>query len=82
MAKRAVESKCCSMFGMDVHARTTTVEGIGRSTGATATKRFDDEPVPSEIRSWMRSKSTGQWSAAYESIASLAYRQARVAIAR
>ena len=36
------------MFGMDAHVRPTAVKGIDRSTGATATKRFDDVPVPSE----------------------------------
>ena len=33
-----------------------TVKGIDRSTGATATKRFDNVPAPSEIASWMQSE--------------------------
>ena len=28
MAKHAIESRCCSTFGMDAHARTTTVKGV------------------------------------------------------
>lgn len=67
MAKYTIESKYCSTFGMDVHARTATVKGIDRSTGLTATRRFDDAPAPSEIASWtwMRSEFTGPWYAAY-----------------
>lgn len=45
------------MFGMDAHVRPTAVKGIDRSTGAIATKRFDDVPVSSGIASWMQSKS-------------------------
>lgn len=67
MAKYAIESSYCSTFGMDVHARTTTVKGIDRSTGATAMKSFDDVPVPSEIASWMQSEFAGPRYAAYES---------------
>ena len=67
MAKYTIESRYCSTFGMDVHARTTTVKGIDRSTGATATKRFDDVPAPSEIASWMQGEFSGPWYAAYES---------------
>lgn len=43
------------MFGMDAHARPIAVKGIDRNTDATATKRFDDVPVPFEIASWMQS---------------------------
>lgn len=53
MAKHTIEPRCCSAFGMDVHARTTTVKGIDGSAGATAVKRFDGVPVPSEMASWM-----------------------------
>lgn len=67
ITKYTIESSYCSTFGMDVHARTTTVKGDDRSTGAGATKRFDDVPAPSEIASWMQSKFTGPWYAAYES---------------
>lgn len=67
ITKYTIESSYCSTFGMDVHARTTTVKGDDRSTGATATKRFDDVPAPSEIASWMQSKFTGPWYAAHES---------------
>ena len=28
MAKHAIESRCCSTFGMDAHARTITVKGV------------------------------------------------------
>ena len=67
MAKYTVESRYCSTFGMDVHARTTKVKGADMSMGATATKRFDDVPAPSEIASGMQSEVTGLWDAAYES---------------
>ena len=43
---------------MDVHARTITVKGIDGSTAATAAKRFDDVPAPSEIASWMQGEFT------------------------
>lgn len=66
MAEYTFESKCCSTLGLDVHARTTTVKRIGRSSGVIATKRFDDAPAPSEIASWMKSEFTGPWYAAYE----------------
>ena len=66
-AKHAIESRCCPTFGMDAHTRPTAVEGIGRSTGATATKRFDDASAPSEIALWMQSEFIGPWYAAYES---------------
>lgn len=52
---------------MDVHARTITVKGIDGSTAATAAKRFDDVPAPSEIASWMQGEFTGPWYAAHES---------------
>ena len=61
MAKHAIESRRCSTFGMDVHARTTTVKGIDRSTGATATRRFDDAPAPLEIASWMHRRHLALW---------------------
>lgn len=57
-------------FRMDVYARTTrttTFKGIDGSTDATATKRFDNVPAPSEIASWMQDEFTGAWYAAYES---------------
>ena len=57
MAKHAIEPRCCSVFGMDAHVRPIAVESIVRSIGATATKRFDDVPAPSEIASWMQSGS-------------------------
>lgn len=59
MAKHAIESRRCFTFGMDVHARTTVAKGIDRSTGATAAKRFDDVPVPSEMTPWMQSEFAG-----------------------
>ena len=67
MAKYTIESEYCSTFGMDVHARTTTVKGLDRSTGETKTRRFDDVPTPEEIASWMQSEFAGPWYAAYES---------------
>ena len=67
MAKYTIESDHCSTFGMDVHARTTTVKGVDRSTGETKTKRFDGSPSPEVIASWMQSEFTGPWYAAYES---------------
>ena len=67
MAKYTIEPDHCSTFGMDVHARTTTVKGVDRSTGETKTKRFDGSPSPEVIASWMQSEFTGPWYAAYES---------------
>ena len=67
MAKYTIESEYCSVFGLDVHARTTTVKGLDRSTGETMTKRFNDAPAPTEIASWMKENFTGPWYAAYES---------------
>lgn len=81
-AKFTIELRYWSTFEMDVHARTTTVKGIDRSTGATATKRFDDVPAPSEIGSWMQSEFTGPWCAACELIVPLSYRQGGVATVR
>lgn len=49
IAKYVIESRYWSTFEMDVRARATMVKGIGRSTGATATKRFDNVPVPSIV---------------------------------
>lgn len=66
MAKYTIESEHCSTFGMDVHARTTTVKGLDRSTGETKTKRFDNTPSPAEIASWMQAEFAGPWRAAYE----------------
>lgn len=60
MAKHAIESRLCSAFGMDVHARTTTVKGIDRSKGATAAKRIADVSAPLEIALWMQSEFTGR----------------------
>lgn len=67
MAKHAIELRHCSTFGMDMRARTTTVKGIDGSTGATATRRFDDAPAPSEIALWMQGEFAGPWYAANES---------------
>lgn len=67
MTKYIIESEYCSTFGMDVHARTTTVKGIDRSTGETKTKRFDNMPSPEVISSWIKSEFLGPWYAAYES---------------
>ncbi|WP_165044965.1 IS110 family transposase [Adlercreutzia sp. ZJ138] len=67
MTKYAVESEYCSVFGMDVHARTTTIKGLDRSTGETRMKRFNDAPAPAAIASWMKQNFAGPWYAAYES---------------
>ena len=75
MAKYVIESRYWSTFEMDMRARTTMAKGIDRSTGATAMKRFDDVPAPSEIASWMQSEFTGPWCAACELVVPLSYRQ-------
>lgn len=67
MAKYTIEAAYCSVFGLDVHARTTTVKGLDRSTGETMTKRFNDCPSAVAIASWMKEGFTGPWYAAYES---------------
>lgn len=67
MAKRAIESRRCSTFGVDAHARMTAVKDIDRSAGVTAAKRFDDVPAPSEMASWMQGEFTDPRHAAYES---------------
>ena len=65
MAKYTIESRYCSTFGMDMHARTTTVKGIDRSTGATATKRFDDVRVDA-VRALDGEPLPNSWSAGRE----------------
>ena len=67
MAEYTISSRCDSMFGMDVHARSTTARGFDLATGETRTKRFGDCPEPAEIAEWMAQSFTGPRYAAYES---------------
>lgn len=67
MAKYTIESEYCSVFGMDVHARSITVKGYDFSTGKTKTKRFGGCPGAGELLEWMASEFTAPYYAAYES---------------
>ena len=67
MAKYTIESDYCSLFGMDTHARSTTVKGHDLSTGKSKTKRFGDCPSAELIIEWMAANFTGPYYAAYES---------------
>jgi transposase len=67
MGQYTINASHCSVFGMDVHARSVSVRGIDRSTGEVKRKRFADCPAASEIASWMREHFAGPYYAAYES---------------
>ena len=67
MAEYTISSEYGSLFGMDVHARSTTVRGFDFATGETRTKRFGDCPEPALISEWMQEGFTGPHYAAYES---------------
>lgn len=67
MAKYTIESEYCSVFGMDVHARSITVKGRDLSTGKSWTKRFGDCPTAETLLEWMTSRFTAPYYAAYES---------------
>ena len=67
MAKYTIESDYCSVFGMDVHARSITVKGYDFSTGKPKTKRFGDCPTAEMLLEWMTSEFTAPYYAAYES---------------
>ena len=67
MAEYTIHSEYGSVFGMDVHARSTTVSGFELSTGETKTKRFGDCPGPADIAAWMSEEFSGPHYAAYES---------------
>lgn len=67
MAKYTIDSDYCSVFGMDTHARSTTVKGRDLSTGRTRTKRFGDCPSAESIMEWMTAHFTPPFYAAYES---------------
>ena len=67
MAKYTIESEYCSVFGMDVHARSVTVKGYDFSTGKPKTKRFGDCPSAESIMEWMAARFTPPFYAAYES---------------
>jgi len=67
MAEYTISSEYGSLFGMDVHARSTTVRGFDFATGETRTKRFGDCPEPALIAEWMQEGFTGPHYAAYES---------------
>ena len=67
MAEYTISSQYGSLFGMDVHARSTTVRGFDFATGETKVKRFGDCPAPAEIAAWMKGGFAGPHYAAYES---------------
>ena len=67
MAEYTISSRYGSLFGMDVHARSTTVRGFDFSTGEMKTKRFGDCPGPALIANWMQEGFSGPHYAAYES---------------
>ena len=69
MAEYAISSQYGPLFGMDVHARSTTVRGFDFATGETKVKRFGDCPAPAEIAVWMQDGFAGSHYAAYESAA-------------
>ena len=67
MAKYIIESDYCSVFGLDVHARSITAKGYDLSTGKSMTKRFGDCPSAEQILEWMTANFTAPYYAAYES---------------
>lgn len=67
MAQYIINAKHCSVFGMDVHARSVVVRGIDRSTGEVKVRRFCDCPSGVDIAAWMKKQFTGPYYAAYES---------------
>jgi transposase len=67
MAQYTINAKHCSLFGMDVHARSVSVRGIDRSTGETRLRRFSDCPTGADIAAWVQEHFTGPYYAAYES---------------
>jgi transposase len=67
MAQYIINARHCSVFGMDVHARSVSVRGIDRSTGETKLRRFGDCPSAGDIAAWMGEHFTGPHYAAYES---------------
>lgn len=67
VAEYTISSQYGSLFGMDVHARSTTVRGLDLATGETRVKRFGDCPGAAEIAAWMQGGFAGPHYAAYES---------------
>ena len=67
MAKYTVESDYCSVFGMDTHARSTTMKGRDLLTGKPRTKCFGDCLSAEEIMEWMAVNFAPPFYAAYES---------------
>lgn len=67
MTEYTISSQHGSLFGMDVHARSTTVRGFDFATGETKVKRFGDCPSPAEIAAGMQGGFAGPHYAAYES---------------
>ncbi len=67
MAEYTIGSQYGSMFGMDVHARSTTVRGLDLATGEARTKRFGGCPDPAEIAVWTGRGFAGPRYAAYGS---------------
>ena len=67
MQQYIINAAHCSVFGMDVHARSISVSGFDRSTGELVRKRFTDCPNTMEVTTWMKARVAGPWYAAYES---------------
>jgi transposase len=67
MAQYTINASHCSVFGMDVHARSVSIRGLDRSTGEVKVRRFTDCPSAGEISGWMTENFTGPHYAAYES---------------
>ena len=67
MAEYTINTEYGSLFGMDVHARSTTVRGFDFATGEMRTRRFGDCPEPALMAAWMREGFSGPHYAAYES---------------
>ena len=67
MAQYIINSNYCSVFGMDVHARSVTVRGLNYSTAEMKVKRFSEGPFPEQIASWIKENFKAPYYAAYES---------------
>jgi hypothetical protein len=56
MAQYTINASHCSVFGMDVHARSVVVRGLDRSSGETKTKRFVGTSVASVLDTYLLNK--------------------------
>jgi transposase len=67
MAQYTINAYHCSVFGMDVHARSVTIHGFNRTNGEIKAKRFVDCPHAADIAQWIKEHFEGPYYAAYES---------------